>query len=92
MVTRHFPSLETPFEQLVETCQQLTLSNDDCLHRVRSPPEMLEHDIVIRHHQARFVIDASRGLRVNGHLRRRWTLTKGDVLQTEHGQWVVGLE
>ncbi len=94
---RHCQLLETPFQHLVETRQNLTLSAGDETHLVSSPSNLLSPDVVISHRQARFVIDAPRGLWVNGQSRRNWTLTAGDVLEleqppAEHRRWLVGFK
>jgi FHA domain len=91
VVQQHCPQLATPFSQLVETRQNLTLHTAQAAHAVYTPSQLLGPDIVIRHRQARFVVDAPHGVWVNRHLRRHWTISSGDVLKTANATFSAAL-
>ncbi len=89
LLKKHCPTLQTPFEQLVETRQTLHLIADD--GQVRSDLHGLSERVFILHRRSRFVLQSMGGTTVNEHLRSHWTLCHGDVVAFDGHRFRVEL-
>jgi uncharacterized protein (TIGR02996 family) len=89
LLKKHCPTLQTPFEHLVETRQTLHLLADD--GQVRSDLHGLSEKVFILHRRSRFVLQSMGGTTVNEHPRTHWTLCHGDVIAFDAHRFRVQL-